>query len=136
MAGTLVANTINTDTGLFSTNNAYNYIPKAWVNFGYVSSAITIRASYNVTSVTRNTTGSYTINLTTAMPSANYAILGTLSTGNSGVSAINHTIQVDTSAAYGTVPTTSAFTVQTGLNYFTSSAVSDEPYVYVAVISN
>jgi hypothetical protein len=31
MAGTLVANTINTDTGLFSTPNAYQGIAKAWV---------------------------------------------------------------------------------------------------------
>ena len=33
MAGTLVANQINTDTGIYSTNNAYTGIAKAWVTF-------------------------------------------------------------------------------------------------------
>jgi hypothetical protein len=36
MAGTVVCNTLNTDTGLFSTQNAYQGIAKAWVNFGCV----------------------------------------------------------------------------------------------------
>jgi hypothetical protein len=72
MAGTLVANTINTDTGLFSTQNAYQGIAKAWVNF--VGSTAVINGSFNVSSVTRNATGDYTINFTTAMTNANYAI--------------------------------------------------------------
>ena len=71
MAGTLVANTINTDTGLFSTNNAYLGIAKAWVNFNGVTT-VTINNSFNVSSVTRNGTGDYTLNFTTAMANANY----------------------------------------------------------------
>ena len=34
----------------------------AWVNFGYVSSAITTRASYNISSITRSATGDYNFN--------------------------------------------------------------------------
>jgi len=44
---------------------------KAWVNFNGVGTA-TIRASYNVSSVTRNGNGDYTVNFTTSMPNTNY----------------------------------------------------------------
>jgi len=48
--------------------------PKAWVNFDGLTSPGTIRASLNVSSVTRNATGDYTVNFTTAMTDANYAV--------------------------------------------------------------
>lgn len=46
---------------------------KAWVRF---NDAGTIAASYNVSSVTDNGTGDFTVNFTTAFSSANYAIAG------------------------------------------------------------
>jgi hypothetical protein len=50
---------------------------RAWVNFnGTLSSPITPRASFNVTSVTKNATGDFTITFTNAMPDANYAVTG------------------------------------------------------------
>ena len=83
MAGTLVANTINTDTGLFSTQNAYQGIAKAWVTFNGSTGAIS--KSFNVSSVTLNTAGSnWTINFTTAMPDANYAIASTQNSAVNG----------------------------------------------------
>lgn len=45
---------------------------KAWVNFE--GSSATIRKALNVSSVTRNSMGSYTINFTTPMADANYGI--------------------------------------------------------------
>jgi hypothetical protein len=51
---------------------------KAWVNFNGVGGA-TIRSSYNVSSVTRNSTGNYTVVFTTAMSDANYAVSCTTS---------------------------------------------------------
>ena len=51
------------------------YACRAWVNFN--GSNGSIRASGNVSSVTRNSTGNYTVNFTTAMPDANYSIVGT-----------------------------------------------------------
>lgn len=45
---------------------------KAWVNFNGTST-VAIRASYNVSSITDNGTGLYTVNFTTAMPDTNYA---------------------------------------------------------------
>jgi hypothetical protein len=47
----------------------------AWVNFGYISSAITVRSQYNVSSVTRSGTGDYTVNFNTALSDANYSAI-------------------------------------------------------------
>ena len=51
---------------------------KAWVNFNGTST-VTIRASYNVSSITDNGAGDYTVNFTTAFADANYAMTGTAS---------------------------------------------------------
>jgi hypothetical protein len=57
----------------------------------------TIRASGNVSSVTDNGTGSYTVNITTAMPDANYSAIVT---GTSGaVSSGNQSITLNESIA-------------------------------------
>jgi hypothetical protein len=52
------------------------YMCRAWVNFNGVGT-VAIRASGNVSSITDNGTGDYTVNFTTAMPDANYAQLVT-----------------------------------------------------------
>ena len=50
------------------------YACRAWVNWDGASGAgTTIRGSGNVSSITYNGTGDYTVNFTTAMPDANYA---------------------------------------------------------------
>ena len=49
---------------------------RAWVNFvGYPTVSIT--AQSNVSSITDNGVGNYTINFTTALPNANYAVVAT-----------------------------------------------------------
>ena len=53
------------------------YLCRAWVNFDGTGT-VAIRASGNVTSITDNGTGDYTVNFTTAMPDANYSGQGTL----------------------------------------------------------
>jgi hypothetical protein len=47
---------------------------KAWVNFNGTGT-VAIRASYNVSSITDNGVGDYTVNFTTAMVDANYAVV-------------------------------------------------------------
>jgi len=49
-------------------------IAKAWVNFNGTTSPGTIRSQYNVSSVTKNGTGDYTVNFATAMADANYSL--------------------------------------------------------------
>ena len=50
---------------------------KAWVCFNGSAGAVSIRKAFNVSSVTENATGDYTINFTTAMSDANYAVTTT-----------------------------------------------------------
>ncbi|PXW78902.1 hypothetical protein BZA02_109122 [Ruegeria sp. P4] len=54
---------------------AANQAVQAWVNFNGTGTP-TIRDAHNVTSITDNGTGDYTVNFTTAMPDANYAVFG------------------------------------------------------------
>jgi hypothetical protein len=49
-----------------------DYGCRAWVNFNGTGT-VAIRASGNVSSITDNNTGNYTINFTTAMPDVNYS---------------------------------------------------------------
>jgi hypothetical protein len=68
-----------TSDGLLQFNSGFGSVAtaygcRAWVNFNG-SSTVAIRGSGNVTSITDNGTGDYTINFTTAMPDANYAVM-------------------------------------------------------------
>tara|TARA_R110000868_G_scaffold14583_2_gene67659 strand:- start:1035 stop:1403 length:369 start_codon:yes stop_codon:yes gene_type:complete len=47
---------------------------RAWVNFNGTGT-VAIRASFNVSSITDNGTGDYTVNFTNALSDANYAIM-------------------------------------------------------------
>jgi len=70
------------NSGYGSVATAYGC--RAWVNFnGTTASPSTIRGSGNVTSVTKNSTGNYTVNFTTAMPDANYSISSVAEGGGS-----------------------------------------------------
>ncbi len=71
---TLVAQTISNGTISTSSANVINGA-KAWTTFSGLGST-SIKASYNISSITYNSTGRYTINFTNAMPNANYAVVG------------------------------------------------------------
>ena len=58
------------NSGYGSVATAYGC--RAWVNFNGTGT-VAIRASGNVTSITDNGTGQYTVNFTNAMPDANYS---------------------------------------------------------------
>lgn len=73
MAGTLTISTLSDGTNSTSATNCIQGSAKAWVQF--TGSTATINGYFNVSSVTRASTGIYTINLTTAMPNANYAVV-------------------------------------------------------------
>ena len=62
--------TLQFNSGYGSAATAYGC--RAWVNF---SATPTIAASGNVTSVTKNGTGDFTVNFTNAMPDANYSAI-------------------------------------------------------------
>jgi hypothetical protein len=86
------------NSGYGSVATAYGC--RAWVNFNGTGT-VAIRASGNVTSITDNGTGDYTVNFTTAMPDANYMV--TTSAGDATGS------NVDTfNPSSATAPTTSS----------------------------
>jgi len=71
---------------------------KAWVNFNGTGT-VAIRAAFNVSSITDNGTGDYTVNFTTAMPDSNYC--WSSSAGYGTTSVIDGII----TSLYGTVGT-------------------------------
>jgi hypothetical protein len=86
------------------------YGARAWVNFNGTGT-VAIRASGNVSSITDNGTGDYTVNFTTAMPDANYAVSGT-AVRDSGGDMVGFDIQTT-----NTYPqTSSAVRISTGYN--------------------
>jgi len=72
---TLRLTTISNQTGSSSvpSETVINGSAKAWVNFNGTGT-VAIRAAFNVSSITDNGAGEYTINFTVAMVDANYSI--------------------------------------------------------------
>lgn len=81
------------------------YAARAWVNFNGTGT-VAIRASGNVSSITDNGIGDYTVNFTTAMSDANYC--GTVGFGDDSGS----TSSGAWSTRVGTTRTVSAFRVR------------------------
>jgi len=73
---TLTTPNINSAQVATVSGTAPLYMARAWVNFNGTGT-VAIRASGNVTSITDNGTGDYTVNFTTAMSDANYSGLAT-----------------------------------------------------------
>lgn len=71
---TTIANQGNTAS--VPSETVINGSAKAWVNFNGTGT-VAIRASFNVTSITDNGTGDYTVNFTSAMTDANYSGIAT-----------------------------------------------------------
>jgi hypothetical protein len=109
-------------TATVPVNTVVNGSAKAWVNFNGTGT-VAIRASFNVTSITDNGTGDYTVNFTTALADANYSVVGV--TGGWG-SAYNYaTVNVGA----GATPTTSAVRIATR----TAGTFNDEAAVCISV---
>jgi hypothetical protein len=105
-----------------------NYKCRAWVNFNGTST-VAIRASGNVSSITDNGTGDYTVNFTTAMPDANY----TYSVNNppNYGAAYGGTTQINSASGSTEVaPTTTAFRFWTPQG---NGVAFDAKYVNVSV---
>ena len=100
------------------------YAARAWVNFNGTGT-VAIRASGNISSITDNGTGDYTVNFTTAMPDDNYVLSGAV--GGTGSGSADGGISIRGSSA-GSIPTTltsSAVRIYTGY----AGVVVDYPQV-------
>jgi hypothetical protein len=146
MAGTIVADNIQaaSTSTLVLKNGVANTPPtiqdsggteigtfcRAWVNFNGTGT-VAIRASFNVSSITDNGTGDYTVNFTTALPDINYSVVSQVSNTDSGTGLIVAINSNGVGPTYTTAPTTTAtrmlsFARATGTN-------TDAPYVCVSV---
>jgi hypothetical protein len=67
-----------TSLAAYNNSSGEGYLCRAWVNFNGTGT-VAIRASGNVSSITDNGTGDYTVNFTTAMPDVNYNVCGSSS---------------------------------------------------------
>ena len=105
---------------------AVSYGCRAWVCFNGTNGSIL--ASGNISSVSRNGTGAYTVNFSNAMPDANYAVSGAASsnTGSNGPR-----IFVVGSGQYSNYSkTTTAFNCQ---SFYTDGNLYDANFVYAVV---
>lgn len=109
---------------LNATGTAPIYAARAWVNFNGTGTP-SIRASGNVSSVTRDGTGRYTITFTTPMPDANYAVVtscnrdGTADSGNGPLS--------------GGVYSSTQVQIQTSFNTSGEDTTSDRSIINVVI---
>lgn len=117
-------------TAITASGSAPIYACRAWVNFDGVNN--TIAGSGNVSSITDNGVGDYTINFTIAMQDANYAISGnaTQNSGSLSSSANILSLKNTTNGVLANKSTTS-FTIVTVDN--SSDAYFDSNNVSVAV---
>jgi hypothetical protein len=118
--------TPNIDSAQFATvsGTAPIYPCRAWVNFNGTGTPA-IRASGNVTSITDNGTGDYTVNFTTAMPDINYSVAGAVNEGSTDNALPARVLQLRRST-----PTTSSSRI--GISNFSNSAF-DAEYVFFQV---
>jgi len=122
MAGKITVSTINDSSGVLATQNGMTGIAKAWVN--YNGSTQTVVGSYNISSVTYVSSAYYTLNFTTAMPNANYAVAGIVGSTAGG-------------AAKMLVPAGAQTTTTCPLTAYVYNATqSDSSYFAVAIFSS
>jgi hypothetical protein len=72
-AATQAEQEAGSSTTVYATPGRQHYHPaaaKAWVTFSVSGGVVTLRSNYNVTSVTRNSAGNFTVNFTNALSAA------------------------------------------------------------------
>ena len=116
-----------------ASGSAPSYSARAWVNFNGTGT-VAIRASGNVSSITDNGTGDYTVNFTTSMADVDYAVNANAAPSDNQRN--NVTIGLTANAAPTTAPEgatklVGSFRMQTGLPG--STTLVDHVSVYASV---
>ena len=131
--GTLAVDTVQSSTAntppQFNDGNGTQVgtLCRAWVNFDGTTAPPTIKASFNVTSVTKNSTGNYTANFTNAMVDANYCLSANGSYDISGATPTNYTqLILKQGSGYNTTSSCRISTV-----YATGTAGGPQDFQYV-----
>jgi len=108
-----------------NTDGTENYKCRAWVNFDGTGTP-SIRESGNVSSITDEGTGQYTVNFTTAMPDTNYALIGSC-----GDDSFDRTRDFGGPSNLHDTYTTSAIAIN--IDRHDTVARSDMQFIYAAV---
>jgi hypothetical protein len=122
-----------TAAGLMQFNSGYGSVAtaygcRAWVNFNGTGT-VAIREDGNVSSITDDGTGVYTVNFTTAMPDGNYSVsASTMETGSTGITDWSAAIRRNTNVSDSMATTFVKVAVFTA-----GSAVVDAGVVVVSV---
>lgn len=130
--GTALVDTIQSSTAntpvVFKDGNGTQIgtLCRAWVNFNGTGT-VAIRASFNVSSITDNGTGDYTVNFTTALPDANYCVSGS---ANESSGTVFTWLATGTGTPNTILRTTSAIRVQ---SIYANNFTADCDTVNVAV---
>ena len=114
------------------TGTAPTYACRAWVNFNGTGT-VAIRAAGNVSSITDNGTGDYTVNFTTAMPDANYAVVVTPTRNRTDRPKWIYHLQPNAEANILTTSVRLMGGYVSGTSDGSYNAVSDFPQVSVAI---
>ena len=130
--GTTWASTTPTAPAALSTasGSAPSYSARAWVNFNGTGTP-SIREDGNVSSITDNGAGDYTVNFATAMPDANYAMnLSTAPNAGGTYGGTQISIFSQTNSPFKQAPTT---TTARFINRDASFSFTDPEYCCVAI---
>jgi len=108
------------------------YKCRAWVNFNGTGT-VAIRASGNVSSITDQGTGNYTVNLTTAMPDSDYSICYGFDTDSDNVNQFAVSATPRNVYVQQSLNTTTNFRVFCGSNASVGSTALDFRGIYISV---
>jgi len=111
-----------------ASGSAPSYSARAWVNFNGTGT-VAIRESGNVSSITDNGTGDYTVNFTTAMPDANYVAVASSQVSTTATNSVQMFSSVSGASHGKQNPTTSNFR----LTQWYASAPQDTAYMLVSI---
>jgi hypothetical protein len=106
--------TLDQSTNTFAVAGSTGAV-KAWVNFDGTGT-VAIRASFNVSSITDNGTGDYTINFTDDIEDANYAPQITV-VGNEGIGALRNGVVASDGSSNAALKSVSQLRIHVGVPF-------------------
>ena len=128
------ANDIQNASGGIPTVKSQQLIPTAWVNFNGTGT-VAIRGSENVSSITDNGTGDYSINWATVMANVNYSVSHMVNRSNEAARGSQWCSYAVTQSA-GIFPTTSSLRINTGYSAKNGydGGMEDQQYITLTVM--
>jgi hypothetical protein len=120
----LIVSNVSDGTLSIPTTYVTNGSAKAWVNF-IGTGTIAARDSLNLSSLTDNGTGSYTVNFTSSFGATDYSVLGT---GNISTSNAGRSVSAPSASTY----LANAF----GINCFRTDTLTAEDFAFVSAAAH